>query len=204
MGDRAFEGLLTYAAEAGASQVVYHALAVPEVPATQAALADEARSLRTFASLAERLEVTIALENLAPLYPGPETLSANPLSLRGLVQRVGSERMALCLDIGHAHVIADQRHTWIENLCEPVLDLVSLFHVHDNFGARRRRTGEELGVDPLRLDLHLPPGRGTLAFERLAPLLAAHDAPLVLEVHPPHRPRAGELASAARRSAGRA
>ena len=140
--------------------------------------------------------MTIALENLAPLYPGPETLSANPLSLRGLVQRIGSERMALCLDVGHAHVIADQRHTWVESLCEPVLDLVSVFHVHDNFGARRRRTGEELGVDPLRLDLHLPPGRGTLAFERLAPLLAAHDAPLVLEVHPPHRPRAGELASA--------
>jgi sugar phosphate isomerase/epimerase len=196
-GDRAFEGLLSYAAEAGATQVVYHAMGLPESSATTAPLAAEARSLAALASFAERLEVTIALENLAPLYPGPETLSSNPLSLRGLAQSIGSERLALCLDVGHAHVVADQRHTGVERLCEPVLDLVSVFHVHDNFGARRRRTGEELGVDPLRLDLHLPPGRGTLPWRRVGRMLADHDAPLVLEVHPPHRPRAGELAAAA-------
>ena len=193
-GDRAFEGVLAYAAEAGAAQVVYHALALPELPAAEAPLASEARSLAALASVAERLEVTIALENLAPVYPGPETLSANPLSLRGLAQRIGSERVRLCLDLGHAHVVADQRHTRAAALYEPVLDLVSIFHLHDNFGARRRPTGEELGVDPLRLDLHLPPGRGTLAWDRLGPRLAAHAAPMVLEVHPPHRPRASELA----------
>ena len=204
-GDRAFEGLLSYAAEAGASQVVYHAMALPESPSAGPALAAEARSLAALAKFAERLDVTIALENLAPLYPGPETLSANPLTLRALVQSIGSERVALCLDVGHAHVIADRRHTGVEHLCRPVLDLVSAFHVHDNFGARKRRTGEELGVDPLRLDLHLSPGRGTLPWQRLGPLLDAHDAPLVLEVHPPHRPRAGELATATERvlSAGR-
>lgn len=196
-GDRAFEGLLAYAAETGASQVVYHAMALPEDPATSTALAAEARSLEALASFAERLEVTIALENLAPLYPGPETVSSNPLVLRGLAQRIGSERVTLCLDLGHAHVVADRCHTGVERLCEPVVDHVSLFHVHDNFGARRGRTGEERGVDPLRLDLHLPPGRGTLPWKRLRRLLAEHDAPLVLEVHPPHRPRAGELAAAA-------
>ncbi|MGH2986988.1 MAG: hypothetical protein ACRDLO_09920, partial [Solirubrobacterales bacterium] len=55
-GDRAFEGLLSYAAEAGAAQVVYHAMALPEGPATESALAAEARSLAAFASVAERLE----------------------------------------------------------------------------------------------------------------------------------------------------
>ena len=29
----------------------------------------------------------------------------------------------------------------------------------------------------------------------MGPLLAAHQAPLVLEVHPPHRPRASALAA---------
>jgi sugar phosphate isomerase/epimerase len=194
-GDRVLEGLLSYAAEIGAAQIVYHALALPETPARGADLAREARSLQALASLAERLEVTIAIENLAPLYPAAETVSANPLSLRGLVRRIGSPRLSICLDVGHAHVVADRRHTWADKICEPVLDQVSIFHLHDNLGARRERTGAELGVDPLRLDLHLSPGRGTLRWDRMAPLLAAHRAPLVLEVHPPHRPRAHELAA---------
>lgn len=197
-GDRAFEGLLSYAAEVGAAQIVYHAQALPESAATEGALAAEARSLAELASVAERLEVTIALENLAPLYPAAETLSANPLSLRTLARRIDSPRVALCLDVGHAHVIADSRSTGVDRLCEPVLDSVSVFHLHDNFGARRRRTGAELGVDPLRLDLHLPPGRGTVPWERVAPLLATHSAPILLEVHPPHRPRAPELVAGVR------
>ncbi len=162
-GDRAFEGLLSYAAEVGASQVVYHALALPEGRASEPALVAEARSLSRHAGLAERLELRIAIENLAPLYPGPETLSANPAMLRGLARRIGSPAISICLDLGHAHISADLRNTSVELLCEPVLDRVSVFHLHDNLGARRRAGGEELGVDPLRLDLHLPPGRGNAA-----------------------------------------
>jgi sugar phosphate isomerase/epimerase len=194
-GDRAFQGLLAYAAELGAAQVVYHALALVEDKHSRAAMAAETRSLCAHARLAERLEVTIAIENLAPLYPGPETLSATPSTLRALVERIGSPAVAICLDVGHAHVIADRRRTRVNALCEPVLDAVSIFHLHDNLGARRRASGDELGVDPLRLDLHLPPGRGTLPWTRLAPLLLAHDAPLLLEVHPPYRPRAAQLAA---------
>jgi hypothetical protein len=42
------------------------------------------------------------------------------------------------------------------------------------------------GVDPLRLDLHLPPGAGCLPWDRLGPLLAGHAAPLMLEVERSH------------------
>jgi sugar phosphate isomerase/epimerase len=200
--DRAFEGLLSYAAELGAEAIVYHALAVRDAPDSESALASEERSLTALAALAERLEVTIAIENLAPVYPGPETLSANPLSLRGLAQRIGSDRISLCLDVGHAHITADLRHTGVERLVEPALDLVSVFHLHDNLGARWTQSGDEQGIDPLRLDLHLPPGRGTLPWNRVAPLLARHRAPLLLEVHPPYRPRAEELASGLRHLLG--
>ena len=139
-GNRAFEGLLAYAAEIGAEQIVYHGLAfAADDPASADPLDRELRSLLVLALLAERLEVTIAVENLAPLYPGPETVSASPPEVRGLVKRIGSPWVRACCDLGHAHIVADGRHTSVEKLCEPVLDTVSVFHAHDNFGARRRR-----------------------------------------------------------------
>ena len=192
-GDRAAKGLLSYAAEIGATHVVYHACALPDAPESEDALLFEARALAALSLRAERLGVTIAIENLAPVFPGPEPLSASPMVLRGLANRIGSERIRICLDLGHAHIIAERRRTSLEALIEPVLDTVTLFHLHDNLGARWQSSGAESGVDPLRLDLHLPPGRGTLPWGRLVPSLAAHRAPLMLEVHPPYRPRAEEL-----------
>ena len=191
--DRAAEGLLSYAAEIGATHAVYHACALPDAPESEDALLFEARSLAALSLRAERLGVTIAVENLAPVFPGPEPLSASPMVLRALVNRIGSERIGICLDLGHAHIVAELRRTSLEALIEPVLDTVTLFHAHDNLGARWQPAGAASGVDPLRLDLHLPPGRGTLPWDRLAPRLGRHEAPLVLEVHPPYRPRAEEL-----------
>jgi sugar phosphate isomerase/epimerase len=200
--DRAFEGLLYYAAEIGATHVVYHACALPDASESQDPLLFERRSLARLTGLAERLRVTIAIENLAPVFPGAETLSSSPLTLRALVRRIGSRRLGICLDVGHAHIVANLRHASVESLIEPVLDAVTLFHLHDNFGARWRVTGAERGVDPLKLDLHLPPGRGTLPWERISRLLARHTAPLVLEVHPPYLPRPAELNRSVRRLLG--
>jgi sugar phosphate isomerase/epimerase len=192
--DHAMEGLLAYAAEIGAAQVVYHAHALPDRASSEDRLLAETRSLARLAARAERLGVTIAIENLAPTFPGPERLADTPLVLRALAHRVGSPRVGLCLDIGHAHIVAGLKHAALEHLVKPVLDSVVLFHVHDNLGARWDRTAPA-GLDPLRLDLHLPPGRGTLPWADVAPLMLAHDAPLLLEVHPPNRPRPDELFS---------
>jgi sugar phosphate isomerase/epimerase len=192
-GERAGEGLLSYAAQIGATHVVYHACDLPDAPESEDALLFEARWLAALSRRAEQLGVTIAIENLAPVFPGPERLSATPMVLRSLVNRIGSERLGICLDLGHAHIVAERRRTSIEALIEPVLDAVTLFHLHDNLGARWEHGDAANGVDPLRLDLHLAPGRGTLPWGRLAPTLAAHRAPLMLEVHPPHRPRPEDL-----------
>lgn len=197
--NRAFEGLLSYAAEAGAEQVVYHGRALVDEPRSEDRALAETRSLAGLARIAEGLAVTIAVENLAPVFPGPELLCSVPLALRSLVTRIGSDALGICLDVGHAHIVADLRHTSVELLIEPVLDLVALFHVHDNLGARRTEP-PRADLDPLRLDLHLPPTRGTLPWRRVAPLLAAHDAPLALEVHPPNRPRPSALELAARQA----
>jgi sugar phosphate isomerase/epimerase len=120
------------------------------------------------------------------VFTGPERLGHTPMVLRTLARRISSPALGVCLDVGHAHVVADLRHSDVLELACPVLDSVVLFHVHDNLGARRGMTSPP-ELDPLRLDLHLPPGRGTVPWTRIAPFLRAHRAPLLLEVHPPHR-----------------
>jgi sugar phosphate isomerase/epimerase len=70
---------------------------------------------------------------------------------------------------------------------------VVLFHAHDNLGCRR--TADAPGLDPIRLDLHLPPGRGTLPWARVAGIVGAHAAPVMLEVERSHRPALDVLAA---------
>jgi sugar phosphate isomerase/epimerase len=195
-GDLALEGLISYAAEVGASRVVYHAANLPDEPASEDPRLAETRSLAALATQAEPLGVIIALENLAPVYPAPDALSFTPLILRTMAKRISSPAVGLCLDVGHANVVARLRRTDPLELIEPALDRAVLFHLHDNLGARRGDPGSP-EIDPLRLDLHLPPGRGNVPWERLAPLFARKAAaPLMLEVHPP-RPSAARLFEAA-------
>lgn len=192
--ERAMHGLIDYTVEAEAEQLVYHALGLPDEHESEDQLRFEMRSLREAVRRAELNGFVIALENLAPLYPGFETISSNPMSLRTAVRRLSSEGVGVCLDLGHAHITAELHHTSIARLVEPVMDAVTLIHAHDNFGARHNAASDRaLGVDPLRLDLHLPPGRGTVPWPEVAPLVMRSDAPVILEVHPPFRPRVAEL-----------
>lgn len=191
-GDQALEGLISYAAEVGASHVVHHAADLPDEPASEDGRLAETRSLATLSARAERLGVIIALENLAPVYPARDALSFSPMILRTMVKRISSPAVGLCLDVGHANVVAGLRRTDPLDLLEPALDRAVMFHLHDNLDARRDHE-DSPELDPLRLDLHLPPGRGTVPWQRLAPLLARKSgAPLILEVHPP-RPSAARL-----------
>jgi sugar phosphate isomerase/epimerase len=191
-GDRVFEGLLSYAAEAGAGAVVYHGRNFPDSPSGEDLALFETRSLARLAGLAERLGLRITVENLAPVFRGPESLGHTPRLLRTLCKRISSPALGLCLDLGHAHIVADLRHIHIAALVEPVLDSISVFHLHDNLGARRSSQSRP-DLDPLRLDLHLPPGSGSLPWSGLASLLQDHHAPLILEIHPPHRLTPAEL-----------
>jgi sugar phosphate isomerase/epimerase len=98
----------------------------------------------------------------------------------------------MVLDVGHANVVADRDGVDLTVLIESVLDDVALFHVHDNLGWRRHG-GEGFLFDPLRIDLHLPPSVGTLPWKSIAKRIVRHDAPLMLEIHPAHRPSAVRL-----------
>jgi sugar phosphate isomerase/epimerase len=203
--DRAFDGLMDYATQAGAELIVYHGVdfAIAEGASAAARLdermAAEERSLQRLAGRAEILGLVIAVENLAPAWPAPAApprVGHDPLAVRDLVRRIGSPGVGMLLDVGHAHLAAAVRGESAEPWVRAVLDDVVLFGVHDNLGARRHDLGAP-GVDPLRLDLHLPPGAGCLPWDRLGPLLAGHPAPLVLEVDRSHGAAPGALAAGA-------
>jgi sugar phosphate isomerase/epimerase len=144
------------------------------------------------AGLAEALGVTVLVENLCPRNPGRSSVCHDPLSVRDLVRRVSSPALAVLFDIGHANVVAGFMGVELTTLLEPVLECVGGFHVHDNLGARLRGEGGP-ALDPLQLDLHLAPGAGAIAWEALRPALLAHEAPLIMEIHPAHRPAATAL-----------
>jgi sugar phosphate isomerase/epimerase len=192
--DRQLDGALTYACVAGSELVVYHGRRLRiATPGLRERLRDEERSLRRALRRAARLGVRLAIENLAPVYPGAELVCHDPCAVAELVRRLDSEQAGMCLDIGHAHIAAELAGCGTLELVEPVLGHVILFHVHDNLGARTR-VPTRGGIEPLRLDLHLPPGAGTVPWGELAPCIVAHPAPLQLEVHQTGRPEPATLA----------
>jgi sugar phosphate isomerase/epimerase len=187
--NRAAEGLLEHAHHLGAGLVVLHVLDCRKPgPETES----EERALKLLARWAETLGIVICIENLCSTYPGAPKLAHDPITVQKLVERCDSPAVKMVLDVGHANVVADRDGIDLATLIEPVLDDVALFHLHDNLGARRRG-GEGFLFDPLRLDLHLPPSVGTLPWKAIAAKLVRHDAPLMLEIHPSHRPSAVRL-----------
>jgi sugar phosphate isomerase/epimerase len=197
--DRAFAGLLDLAVAVGASVVVYHGARLPVAEGAAAdrvedrLLAEEC-ALRRFAARAEQVGIAIAVENLAPTYPGPPELSHAPLFVRDLVRRVHSPALGMAFDLGHAHITAQLDGVALTDVLAAALDDVVLFHVHDNLGLRRG-PGTPPGILPLRLDLHMAPGRGTLPWRALAPQLRGHAAPLLMEVAAGQRPDPLRLAT---------
>lgn len=190
--DRAFDGLLDYAVEARAEIVVYHGLHHldadgPAGERSRLRAEGEERALARLGRRAATLGVTVAVENLAPVFPGPVKLTHDPLKIHDLVRRLDTPAVGMLLDLGHAHVTSALHRTDLDAIVRRVAPEVVLFHVHDNLGARRDDLGFP-GVDPLRLDLHLPPGAGTLPWDRVRDVVLHHDAPLMLEIEPSHRP----------------
>ena len=180
---RAFESMLEYAHQIGATHVVYHAL---DFSRRGTESNEEECALRRLARVAEALRLTVCLENLCPVYPGRSSVCHDPLSVRDLVRRLDNPVYGMLLDVGHAHVVAGYMGVETGALIEPVLDAVSLFHVHDNLGARLHGEGGPM-LDPLQLDLHLPPGGGNVPWDQIRAALSCHDAPLMMEIHPAHR-----------------
>ena len=203
--DRALDGLLDYAAAAGAELIAYHGLNFAEAEGPAAARLGERaqleeRSLIPRLQRAHSLGITVAIENLAPVYPGQRRRCHDPLAVRDLVRRLDAPAAGMLLDLGHLHITADATRSDPTALLAACAPDVVLFHAHDNLGCRRMVDAP--GVDPIKLDLHLPPGRGTLPWARVAGIVGPHSAPVMLEVERSHRPAPDVLARDAVRLLG--
>ena len=121
--------------------------------------------MRRLADIGEHLGVTYLVEN----QPFNCYLGHDPVGLAAQIAAVGSARVQMCFDTGHAHITADVYRSL--QSCAPV---IRYLHVHDNDGT---------------VDARLMPGAagGTIDWERFAAALreTGLGAPRMLEVFEP-------------------
>jgi sugar phosphate isomerase/epimerase len=135
--------------------------------------AAERAALREAGDLAEKLDVTIAVENYYPELPivrgAVYDYSVWPSQLAEQISAVDHPAVGLCLDVGHAALAASVFGFDFLEECATVAPLVRHIHLHDNL-VRTNVTGEppvsEHPVYGLG-DLHLPPGRGAIPLNEM-------------------------------------
>jgi sugar phosphate isomerase/epimerase len=101
------------------------------------------KSLDTLLPAAERLNFTIAIENLLPASGG--RFASRPEHFRAIIENFAHSNLGFCLDTGHALVAAgpDHAHDFLEVMAPHLV----AFHLADNAGDR---------------DSHLAPGHGSV------------------------------------------
>lgn len=121
--------------------------------------------MRRLADIGERLNVTYLVEN----QPYNCYLGHDPVGLAAQIAAIGSDRIRMCFDTGHAHITADVYRSL--QSCAPVIEYL---HVHDNDGTH---------------DTHLMPRAegGTIDWSRFSDVLKATGltVPRMLEVFEP-------------------
>ena len=181
--DRAMDGLIDYAGRDYRLPRPRPSRRAPE--RGSCALLDD----RPRRAAGRRPEPARRLENLAPLYPGPETRSASPMR-RALVRRLDFEGIGICLDVGtrtsSPKYLARSLHRAGARL-RPCSMRMTTSARGAGSACRRSR------MRPAASTRTSPPGRGSLPWHTVGSLISGHRAPVVLEAHPPYRPRAAEL-----------
>jgi len=167
---RIYEREARLALDLGAPVVIVHPSAnykdLKPIPAADADLAQASRwhhfddFASRLAAIGERLSVKFLFENVPRNFP----LGHDPAELARRTLAVGSKRLRLCFDVGHAHITADLPGAL--RSCAPAIEYL---HIHDNNGAD---------------DQHLMPGDGAIDWTAFAAALheSRLNVPCMLEV----------------------
>jgi sugar phosphate isomerase/epimerase len=135
--------------------------------------AAEQAALREAGDLAEKLDVTIAVENYYPELPivrgAVYDYSVWPSQLAEQISAVDHPAVGLCLDVGHAALAAGVFGFDFLEECATVAPLVRHIHLHDNLVRTNVKGVPPVSEHPVYGlgDLHLPPGRGTIPLKEL-------------------------------------
>ena len=126
-----------------------------DLEGTDAYVRQIGRSLETMLPAAERLGVTVALENMLPA--GGGRFMSRPEHIELLIREFGHPNLGFCLDTGHALVAGGPDRAG--EILDAMAPAIAAFHLADNAG---------------NADSHLAPGRGlvdwTALFRRTAEL----------------------------------
>jgi len=184
-----FTSSIRFAGAIGATRLVYHQGRIPESTEERFSEEDKARrveieQLQALGDVATDNGVTICVENLPHVF--------RPLEdLLGVVEAVSHERVRICLDLGHAFLVAGERGFDYLEAIKRIKPLVAHIHTHDNYGSFG-------SIDPklsfrvpyiLRLpygvgDLHLPVGWGGVPFDAVFELFHDYDGIWLVELDP--------------------
>lgn len=145
--------------EAGGQCLIVHPGGLSDRADEEARRSALARGLSALGEHAHGTGVVICVENMPPgVHPGSRIGDLSPI-----VSELHSDRVALALDTGHAHISSDVHSETIA-----AGNWLRSTHVHDNDG---------------RQDSHLPPGLGSIDWEGWTRALDAIDyrGPIMLE-----------------------
>jgi len=123
---------------------VIHGGSYPHINVKGRAYRRAVKAIRELATIAEDLDIKLAVENSSLSSSQLFTEADEALSL---LREVASEAVGLCLDVGHANIARQ-----LDNFLEDCSKMIVHVHAHDNDGVS---------------DLHLTPGRGIINWPKL-------------------------------------
>jgi len=143
----------------------------------------EIRALKTLGELAGKRGIQICLEN------GASSIE----ELVTMVRKVNLENVGITYDFGHAFLYYS-RHGGEKKFLASIkeaLPYLKHIHIHDNFGRANMTSQGTPYINRLPFgegDLHMPPGMGTIPYEKIFPLLREYKGIAMVEIDPRYEP----------------
>lgn len=125
------------------------------------------KTIEQLLPVAEKLNLNIAIENMLP--GTGERFGSKPAHFKFFSEKFEHEKFGFCLDTGHAFVSCGYDGPFL--FFDMMKDRIFAFHIQDNPGDR---------------DLHIPPGRGLINWNKFFKKIAEHNFsfPLCIEALP--------------------